>query len=63
MIVSPKLGGHGAAVILEISVSCSVIAQSKAGGKCSGRIRSNGGIPKGVSQDSKNGFSLISLSL
>ena len=45
--------GTGAATIAAISASCSSMPRSKAGGKCSGRIRSNGGMPNGVSQTSE----------
>src|SRR5205823_8168846 len=42
-----------------ISAMCSAMPRSKAGGKCSGRIRSKGGSSNGVFQDSKNGLSVI----
>src|SRR5207253_4700008 len=46
-----------------ISAICSAMPRSKAGGKCSGRIRSKGGNSNGVSQASKNGLSVIALSI
>src|SRR5690348_11900196 len=61
-IVSAKLGGAAELVIASISAICSCMPRSKAGGKCSGRMRSNGGMPNGVVQLSKNGFPVIQLS-
>src|SRR5256885_2991898 len=61
-IVSAKLGGAAELVIAAISAICSCMPRSKAGGKCSGRMRSNGGMPNGVAQPSKNGFPIIQLS-
>src|SRR5215470_15287662 len=58
-IVLAKSGGSAQPAIVAISASCAAIPSSKAGGKCSGRMRSNGGRPNGVVQSSKNGFSLI----
>src|SRR5438132_8285935 len=62
-IVLAKLGGAAAPVIAAISALCSPMPLSKAGGKCSGRMRSNGGRPNGVVQVSKNGLSVIRRSL
>src|SRR5437667_8536035 len=58
-IVLAKLGIAAAPVITAISALCSPMPLSKAGGKCSGRMRSNGGRPNGVVQVSKNGLSVI----
>src|SRR5271166_2119687 len=61
-MVLAKPGGSAEPVIAAISASCSPIPASKAGAKCSGLMRSNGGTPNGVVQVSKNGFSAIRLS-
>jgi hypothetical protein len=61
-IVPAKLGTAAELAIAAISAICSFIPQSNAGGKCSGRIRSKGGMPNGVVQLSKNGLSVIPLS-
>src|SRR5213079_2499389 len=45
-----------------ISTMCSAIPRSKAGGKCSGRIRSKGSSSNAVFQASKNGFSVMDCS-
>src|SRR3984893_11012455 len=60
-IVLAKSAGSGEPAIAAISAACSAMPRSKAGGKCSGPIRSKGGNPNGVSQASKNGLSVIRL--
>src|SRR5882672_5439977 len=58
-MVLAKLGGAVVPVIAAISALCSVMPRSNAGGKCSGRMRSNGGRPNDVVQASKNGLSVM----
>src|SRR6478609_3937846 len=58
-MVLSKVGGCFCPAIAVISASCSAKARSKAGIKCSGLMRANGGAPKGVAQDSKNGLSVV----
>src|SRR5579884_2144821 len=58
-IVFVKLGGSGADAIAATATRSSAMARSNAAGKCSGLMRSNGGVPNGVSQVSKNGLSLM----
>src|SRR6516162_6726727 len=58
-IVLVKVGAAAEPVMAVISALCSAIALSKAGGKCSGLMQSNGGKPNGVVQVSNNGLSVI----
>src|SRR3982751_6299853 len=60
--VLAKSGASPDAAIAAISAACSAMPRSKAGGKCSGRIRSKGGSSNGVFQASKNGFSVMDCS-
>ena len=55
-MVLAKVGASGLPVIASISAMFSAMPWSKAGGKCSARMRSKGGRPKGVVQVSKNGL-------
>src|SRR5204863_9401443 len=60
-MVLTKSGGSPARAIAAISAACSAMPRSKAGGKCDGSIRANGGSPNGVSQSWKNGLSVMGL--
>jgi len=57
--VLAKLGTAGSPAMAATSSSCSAMAWPRAGGKCSGRMRSKGGTPKGVVQLSSRGFSRV----
>src|SRR5918997_542162 len=58
-MVLAKLGASSAPAKASTSARCAAMPRSKAGGKCSGRMRSKGGTPKGVVQVSKKGFTAI----
>ena len=55
-MVLAKLGGSGSVAMAAISARFPSIAARIAGAKCSGRMRSKGGRPKGVVQGSSSGF-------
>ena len=55
--VLASVGAASTATIAAISASCRRIAARNAGRKCSGRMRSNGGMPNGALQSVSNGLS------
>jgi hypothetical protein len=58
-VVLAKLGGSADPAIAANSASCSAMPRSKAGGKCSGRMRAKGGRPWSAVHSAKNGFAVI----
>jgi hypothetical protein len=55
-IVLTNVGRDFAVAMLSTSAACSLIAASKAGEKCSGRIFPKGGSPKGSRHGASSGF-------
>ena len=60
--VLSKLGSAGSPAIASISRRCSASAASKAGRKCPTAIRSQGGLPNGVSQSASSGLAEVCVS-